>query len=157
MRANVVELAQLSADQDFKEYVFDFLGDLSAYEILGERVLIATYVPPEKTKGGIIMPGRKVTEARFTGVCGLVIKLGNAAFKYMGPYPWDETVPRPKVGDWVQFEPSSGREFFLGPKGEFATNDHGISCRMMPSDLISAIVDDPQRVGAGNGFENLGG
>ncbi len=155
MRANVIELAQAGGLEDFKSKVFTFVGDLSNYEVLGDRVLIATYVPPEKTKGGIIKPGGKVTEVRFSGIAALVLKLGPTAFRYDGPYPFEGTPPA--VGQFVQCQPGNAREFFLGPVGDIVSQDHGVSCRLIRSELIEAILDDPERVTQGNGFENLSG
>jgi hypothetical protein len=153
MRANVIELAQASDVAEFKEKVFKFIGDLTDYHVIGDKVLIATYVPPEKTKGGIIRPNAKVGEVRFSGCAHLVLKLGESAFKYDGAFEYQGIKPQP--GDFVQCQPGNAREFFLGPKGAIASHDHGVSCRLMPSSLIEAIVDDPERVAQGNGFENL--
>lgn len=153
MRANIVELAQVAGPKEFRRYVFDFIGEMDNFDVLGDRVMVATYIPPEKTKGGIIRPGVNLGEARFTGCVGLVLKLGQMAFKYDGAYPYEGKIPA--EGDWVHYDPTNAREFFLGPKGDRATSDHGISCRTMRSDFILAIIDDPDRVGRGNGFENL--
>lgn len=155
MRANVIELSQASDEEDFKRRVFASVGDLSQYDILGERVLVATYVPPERTKGGIIRPNANVNEARFSSPTGLVLKLGRAAFKYDGQYSFEGTPPA--VGDFVQFGVSDAREFFLGPKGAIVSHDHGVSCRLLRSESIYAVIDDPSRLGQGGGFENLGG
>lgn len=155
MRANVAHLASFSGPEESKQAVFEFLGDLDTYTVLGDRVLVATYIPPNKSKGGILFVDSKQAEARFTGPVGLVLKLGSNAFEYDGQFKWEGV--KPVVGDWVQFSSTDAREFFLGPSGRQAQHDNGISCRTFRSDQIVAIIDDPQRVGSGGGFENLGG
>lgn len=151
MRANVISLAQTTSPQDYKDYVFDFLGDLAAYQVLGDRVLVATYIPPEKTKGGIIRPNANVGEVRFTGIVGLVLKLGPSAFKYDGQFLMEGA--KPQAGDWVQYPYSDSKEFFFGAPSK--SDGAGIPCRLIHCELIAAIVDDPERVARGNGFENL--
>ena len=42
-------------EADPKEKLLTDLGDISKVELLNTQVLVAVYIRPEKTKGGIIM------------------------------------------------------------------------------------------------------
>jgi co-chaperonin GroES (HSP10) len=127
---NVVELSQA---QDFKTTVLEKLGDLSRYEVLGSNVLLATYIEPEKTAGGIIRPQRNVEEARWQGKVGLILKLGPTAFQYDGPYEWPATARKPSVGDWVMHHASEARELSI----------KSTSCKIIDSTLIRLVVPNP--------------
>jgi hypothetical protein len=54
------------------------LGDISQVEIAQNEVLIATYMRPEKTAGGIVLPHQNLREDQYQGKTGLVVKIGNA-------------------------------------------------------------------------------
>ena len=129
MNPNIVELSRAS---DFKTAVMKWLGDLSKFEILGSNVLVATYVRPEKSKGGILMPDKTKDEDRWQGTVGLVLKIGEQAFKFDGPYEYKGRVP--KVGEYVMFHASDTRELFI----------RSTSCRLMDSSLIRMIVPAPE-------------
>lgn len=125
---------KLGAGDEFKNKVFGAIGDLSRIQLLGTRVVVATYIEPEKTAGGIYITQKRQEESRFQGKAGLVIAIGPTAFKYNGVYEYEG--PKPSVGDWVMFFPSDGREF------EY----RGIKCRSIESELISMVLDSPESV-----------
>lgn len=128
MRVNVIEASQAP---NFRKYVKEKLGTLDDYVVLGSNVLVATYVEREKTKGGIFLPQNTTNEIRHQGKVSLVLKLGEAAFKYDGPYEY--TGRKPKVGEYVMCHASDVREL--------AINE--VSCRLVDSSLIRMIVPDP--------------
>jgi co-chaperonin GroES (HSP10) len=129
MKLKIVEMSQ--AD-DFKSAVMKELGDLSKFDVLGSGVLVATYVKPEKTRGGIILPDKTKDEDRWQGTIGLVLKMGEQAFKFDGPYEYKGRVPQ--VGEFVMFHTSDTRELGI----------RQISCRLIDSSLIRMIVPDPE-------------
>lgn len=139
MRSTVVELARA---KDQKQAIMEAVGDLSGHRVLKDLVLVATYIEPEMSAGGIFYTDKRVEESRYQGKIGLVLKLGPTAFKYDGAFPYEGDIP--KVGEWVQFSPTSAREFFLGGPG--GKGNSGISCRHISSELIDAIIADPQKV-----------
>jgi hypothetical protein len=118
--AKTVSLAQ-AADQRaaILEAVSEALKDFNV--IYGADVLTATYIEPETTAGGIILPGARINESIYQGKVGLVLALGNEAFKYRDGYSFfskyenetDEEYLRrtaaltPKPGDWVFYRTSS--------------------------------------------------
>lgn len=132
MKLNVVELSERDADSDFKTLVLGKLEDtLKDIQVLGSNVLVATYVRPRKTVGGIILPDNSVHEDRYQGKAGLVLKVGASAFKWDGGYAYEGPVPR--VGDYVVFHSSDTREIGLC----------GFSCRFVDSSLIRMTVASP--------------
>lgn len=70
--------AKKQSDIDPKDEIIAKLGDLSEVEIAQNEVLLAMYMRPEKTAGGIIMPHQNLKEDRYQGKVGLVVKIGAA-------------------------------------------------------------------------------
>lgn len=68
------------ADNPYAE-ILKKVGDLSSLIVMYNMVLLASYVAPEKTKGGIIRPGSNIEEDIWQGKTGMVLKLGPDAFK----------------------------------------------------------------------------
>src|SRR5262245_21583298 len=69
----VVELAR--AD-DPKQALIDAV-DVTDIEVFGENLLVATYIRPERKKGGIYRPESSIKEDEFQGNIGLVLKIGD--------------------------------------------------------------------------------
>lgn len=133
-KLNVVELSKVA---DFKAAVLKILKpwlDNPGNKLHGSDVLMATYVEPEKTAGGIIVPQTKTHEARFQGKIGLVVKLGPTAFKYDGQYEFEGDAP--KIGDYVMFHASAPRELSI----------LGTSCKLIDSSQIKMTVEDPTSI-----------
>lgn len=133
--SNVLLLAQRT--KSFKDTIFDLIGDAVAKDVvMGESILVATYIPPEKTKGGLIVPNKTLDENRYQGKIGMVLKLGDSAFKYTGPYDHEGSYkgPKAKVGDYVLYRATDGMEAFI----------RGTSVRYIDSHMIKAIVKDPE-------------
>lgn len=144
VRAKLREIAAAAAD-DPKEAIYMALGHtLDGFEPLGNKVIVATYIPPEKTAGGIIKPDRTLLESRFQGKAFLVISLGPLAFvndniAQFGPYARGEP-GEIKEGDWLLANPSDGMEFY-GVEGQA-----GVSCRVFEDTRFWSRVDDPSKV-----------
>jgi hypothetical protein len=130
-KANLVDLAQYITTPDLKDAILDKLGNLDGFEVLGYNVLVALYVKPGKTKGGILLTDSAIGEDRFQGKCGLVLKKGPLAFKYQGQFAYEGEAPN--IGDWIFMRAADGWDLDL----------KGIACRMVDSDLIKGIVSDP--------------
>ncbi len=128
MRVNVMAAARTT---NFRKFVKEQLGTLDDYDLLYSNVLVAGYIRPEKTAGGIIRPDANITEDRHQGKIGLILKIGDNAFKYDGPYEY--VGKKPKVGDYIMYHSSDARELAL----------NGVSCRLIDSSLIRMIVPDP--------------
>lgn len=92
---------KFSQANDPKKAILDHVGDLSGVEVLSNAILIAIYVRPEKTAGGIYRPGSNIQEDLWQGKAGLILKLGNEAFKDTDQNKFNGYTL--KVGDWVAF------------------------------------------------------
>src|SRR6266478_4853114 len=65
-------------EYDPKQELLDKIGDISRAEVAQNEVLLAMYMRPEMTAGGIIMPHQNLKEDRYQGKVGLVVKIGGA-------------------------------------------------------------------------------
>ena len=67
---------KMSPAIDPRKDLLDRVGNLDELKIFNNQVLIATYIRPEKTKGGIIMTQNTRDEDRYQSKVGLVLKFG---------------------------------------------------------------------------------
>lgn len=137
MRAKLREIAAAAA-VDPKQALLDSLPKSTTdYEVFHNRVLVATYVRPEQTKGGVYLPDKTLTEDRFQGKVGLVIALGPQAFEDDGAARFGGVKLQP--GDWVTYRPADGVEvFFVDDNGSEAT-----PCRLIEDVHILGRTPDP--------------
>ena len=133
-RSNLVGKMREIADSadDPKRMLFKALGPLGDSIVLHSQVLVAGYVRPGKTKGGIFLTDRAVEEDRFQGNIGMVIALGKGAFK-------DDPVAKfhgdsLKVGDWVLYLPADGVALAI----------REVPCRLFQDTRILMKVDNPE-------------
>lgn len=129
--AKIREIAESSSDP--KKAILMGLGREMAKEVkvLHAQVLVATYIQPSKTKGGILLADQTLQEDRFQGTIGLVIGLGPLAFK-------DDNIARfggvaPALLDWVMFRPADGMEMFI----------NSVPCRIFEDRDIKMLVQNP--------------
>jgi len=119
---------------DPKQALLDAIGsrNLKDFEVLHSQVLVATYVRPAKTKGGIFMPDKIVEEDRWQGNVGLVIATGPGAFEDDGvaKFHGKKIVP----GDWVMYVAADG----------IAMNINETPCRLFQDTRILMRVTDPE-------------
>lgn len=139
-RAKLREIAQ-AAQTDPKQALIDSVGGrVNDINLHGPRVMVATYVRPEMTKGGIILADRSQQEDRYQGKVGLVLKTGPLAFVDDGIAKFGGA--KAEVGDWVMYRASDGFEIFiLDDNGR-----DGTPCRILEDQSIIAVVDDPSAV-----------
>lgn len=132
---SIAVLAEFHSPEEFKRHVLGALGDtLPDVEVMFNMVLLAIYIRPEKTKGGIIRPGLNVEEDAYQGKAGLVVKIGPNAFEDDGEYNFHgQTV---EVGDWCVFK--------VGDAWPLSIN--GIACRLVRDSGLKLKVKDPSVV-----------
>ena len=119
---------------DPKQKLLDDIGDISAFEIFNNQILIAIYVRPQKTKSGILLPDQMRDEDKIQGKVGLVVKKGPAAFvDETSEWFKDITV---NEGDWVVIRPSDG----------WAITVINVLCRIVDDTAVRGKVDAPDRV-----------
>lgn len=105
--SGMVKKMKMVHEIDPKKYILDQLnGEQDKIDLFGARVLVATYMRPEKTQGGIILTDSVRREDQFQGRVGLVLKMGPAAFQDSdGVKFYGKSL---KVGDWCYYRPSDG-------------------------------------------------
>lgn len=134
--ATVATLEKLSRAVNPKIGLVTSIGDLSKVHLMGNRVLVAIYIAPEKTSGGIIRATQTIREDVFQGTVGLVLKKGKTAFQDEAQthnYFYGQDA---EVGDWVVFRPGDAKRIQI----------NGIDCRMVEDTLIDMVIDDPELI-----------
>lgn len=112
------------------------VGDLTKQKLMSNRVLVAIYVAPEKTRGGIIRTSGSLKEDIWQGSVGLVLMKGETAFKdepETNTYFHGQDV---NVGDWVVFRPGDARRVQI----------NGVECRFLEDTLIDMVIEDPELI-----------
>ena len=97
----------------------------------GYKLLIAIPKMEEKTQGGVIIPDKLKGLEQTASIVGLVISVGQAAYKDADKFPYG---PYCKEGDFVIFRSYSGTRFKL----------RGEEFRLINDDTVEAVVDDPR-------------
>jgi co-chaperonin GroES (HSP10) len=121
-------------EADPKEKLLADLGDISKIELFNTNVLVAVYIRPEKTKGGIIMSSKSLDEDRYQSKVGLVVKTGPSAF-VESDGKWFNGL-KIKVGDWLVFRPSDGWNITV----------NGVLCRMFDDASFKGRIPHPDNV-----------
>jgi co-chaperonin GroES (HSP10) len=124
------EIAESSTDP--KEAILKALGKHDTH-VFHSKVLVATYVRPAMTSGGIILPDKTVEEDRYQGTIGLVIAMGKGAFKddNIAQFNGDKL----KIGDWVGYVAADGISLFI----------NSVPCRLFDDTRILFRVDNPEQ------------
>ena len=119
---------------DPKKELISVLGDTSNVEIFNNQILVAIYIRPEKTVGGIILTNTIRDEDKWQGKVGLVIKKGPSAF-VDDSKNWFNGITV-DANDWVIFRPSDG----------WGLTINGIMCRLLEDTVIRGRVSHPDQV-----------
>lgn len=114
-------------EKDPKRALLDAIGDVSKYEIGPRQVLIAIYLRPEKTFGGIVLPRSNLNEDYFQSKAGLAVRVGDGATFLGKPL---------NVGDWVVVRTSDCWNLEV----------NSVSCRQVFDDEIKARIPYPDMV-----------
>jgi len=122
-------------EKDPKDALMEQVGDLlSEVNIFNMKVLVAVYIRPEKTKGGLFLSEKARDEDRFQSKIGLVLKKGPTAFVDEDG-KWFSGLAV-KEGDWVVFRPSDG----------WGLTINGTMCRMLDDMSIQGTVSHPDQI-----------
>lgn len=120
----------MAHDVDPKEKILAELGDISSVKLLNNNIMIAVYIRPEKTKGGIIINDRVRDEDRFQSKIGMIVAMGPSAFKEDDSDPkWFNGMTF-NVGDWVLFRPADG----------WTVTVNGVSCKILSDVQIKGVI-----------------
>lgn len=125
---------KMQHEKDPKQDIFDRLGDLSSFELVDNRVLMAIYIRPKKTAGGIMLTDKYVDEDKFQGKACLVVKVGPHAYS---PEPGSLFEPSDlQVGDWVIVRSSDGMNISI----------RGVECKIIRDDVTMMRIPQPDEI-----------
>jgi co-chaperonin GroES (HSP10) len=107
---------------------------LGGVEVLGARVLLGVYVPPERTKGGIFLTEQQRGEHKYQGKVGVVMKIGPIAFEDDPTHRFGNI--KPKIGDWVVFNVGDTFGMEIGERRVRAVEDVDVFMIIQDPDAI---------------------
>ena len=109
------------------------LEEMSLPKPTGWRILVLPYKAKEKTKGGIILSDKTVTESQIATNCGLVLDMGPDAYNDKDKFP---NGPWCKKKDWVLFARYAGSRIYID----------GGEIRVLNDDEILGTIQDPEDI-----------
>ena len=109
------------------------LEKMSLPKPTGWRILVLPYKAKEKTKGGIILSDKTVTESQIATNCGLVMDMGPDAYSDKDKFP---NGPWCKKKDWVLFARYAGSRIYID----------GGEIRVLNDDEILGTIEDPEDI-----------
>ena len=121
----------VSKAADPKAEIFKKVGDLSKETIMYNMVLLACFVKPERTKGGVILTDTSKEEDIWQGKVGMVLKLGPDAFKDDDDFSFNGQ--KADIGEWVVFKVGDAWQIQVGEW----------PCRLVRDSAIRMKVSDP--------------
>lgn len=130
-RSAVEEISKIQDLETKTAAIKKKVGDLSGISVMFNMVLLAAYVRPEKSKGGIIRPGENVEEDVWQGKVGLVMKHGPDAF--MDDTDMSFHGQKAQLNEWVVFK--------VGDAWQLTINDW--PCRLVRDSSIRMKTKDP--------------
>jgi len=139
--AECADLAELTA-----KLTADLAPVVRGIQLLRNRVLVASFIRPEKTSGGIIRPDAVREEDKWQGKAGLILAVGPSAFDFEEmDDPLDPECQEehniPKIGDWVFFRGSDTWD-----SGLQVAPGVGAHCRFIFDDAIIGRIADPATI-----------
>lgn len=122
---------QIAAAKDPKQGLMDAVGDLSDLEIFHNQILVAIYVRPNVTAGGIHLSDETLKEDEFQGKVGLVVKKGPTAF--LDTEETDFKGQNIEVGDWIVFRVGDGWQLTI----------RDTACRILTDRTVRMKIKNP--------------
>jgi hypothetical protein len=139
---STVTLRQIAEESgsDPRGAVLRAVGDISHLQVAAQQVVVAGFIRPERTRGGIYRPDKSLAEDRFQGKVGLVLKVGALAFVDDGVSKFGGFKVEP--GEWAVFRTSDGWEnFHVADNGR-----DGTPIRWLVDTSIVGKTTDPERI-----------
>jgi len=125
---------EMDHSKDPRDELKKAVGDLSGVEIFNNQILVAVYIRPNKTKGGIYLADSTRDEDKTQGKVGLVLKKGPQAF-VDETNSWFSDI-EVNEGDWVYFRPSEG----------WSITVNNVLCRILDDTLVRGRVQKPDHI-----------
>ena len=114
------------------------LEEMSLPKPTGWRILVLPYKAKEKTKGGIILSDKTVTESQIATNCGLVLDMGSDAYNDKDKFP---NGPWCKKKDWVLFARYAGSRIYIdGGELRILNDDEILGTIEAPEDILHALT-----------------
>ena len=133
-RKIIDEFSQVSDEEALRALIWSKMGNsLNGCTILFNRVLIAIYCRPGRTKSGLWMPDSVKEEDLWQSKVGLVLKMGPDAFADDPRMGYYFNGQRLHVSEWAVFK--------IGDTWEMLVN--GVPCRLVEDAHIKMRVKDP--------------
>lgn len=117
-----------------KETIIEAVGKLDDITVMQNMVLVATYIRPEKTTGGLFLPDSALEEDVYQGKVGLVLKMGPTAFDDGDENRFGDL--RAKVHDWCVYRVGDSWDLTL----------RKVPCRLIRDSNIRLIINDPEEI-----------
>jgi co-chaperonin GroES (HSP10) len=134
-RKTIEQFSKCETPSALRQEIFSKLGvTLHELEIMFNRVLVAIYIRPERTAGGIIRVDETKEEDVWQGKVGMIVKMGDLAYKDSDDFSFQGQ--RAAVGEWVVFR--------IGDTWDLLVND--VPCRLIADDHIKMKIQDPRSV-----------
>ena len=125
---------EMMQSDDPKGDILAAIGSLEGCSVLNNQVLVAVYIRPEKTKGGIYLTDKMRDEDKYQGKIGLIVKMGPEAYSDdSGRWFNGMTI---KEHDWIVFRPSDG----------WSLEVNGVLCRMIDDTSTKMTVPTPDMI-----------
>lgn len=122
---------QSTKDEIWTSIGQDLVNDIEVYH---NQVLVATWIRPERTAGGVILTDKSRAEDQWQGKVGLVVAYGPQAFVSDAAHDFsDQDV---EVDDWIVYKVSDG----------FALNINDVHCRLLQDVEIRMRIKDPTTI-----------
>jgi len=109
------------------------LEKMSLPKPTGWRILVLSYKAKTKTKGGIILSDKTITESQIATNCGLVMDMGPDTYNDEDKFP---NGPWCKKKDWVLFARYAGSRIYID----------GGELRILNDDEILGTIEDPEDI-----------
>jgi co-chaperonin GroES (HSP10) len=134
-------------EYDPKQEILDKLGVLSEAVVAQNEVLLAMYMRPEKTAGGIVLPHQNLREDRYQGKVGLVVKIGAACRFVRTDEKTGVTYGIPiDLHDWVVVRTSDTWSLELNADPNISDPSAFTLCRLVFDDQIRMKIPHPGMV-----------
>ena len=132
---------------DEKQAILNKLGDLSQIEIAQNEVLVAIYIRPEKSAGGILLTPNYRKEDNYQGKVGLVVKIGSACRFVRTDEKTGITYGVDiKLHDWVVTRPSDTWPLDVNAGEDTFDPKNFTNCRLVFDDQIRMKIPSPAMV-----------
>ena len=118
---------------DPKKAILQAIGDISDFEIFNNKILVAVYIRPEKTKSGIFLTDNHREEDKYQGKVGLILKMGSSAFDDPSG-EWFKGVTF-NLHDWIIMRPSDG----------WSITVNGVLCRILDDMNVQGRATHPDQ------------